>query len=187
MNLIRKFMTNQRQTLLSGIVILFSAACMVNLPPTPPPPTIATIRLPTPTAGNSYPWQDAADMLRGICFEAANDAAGQTFVIRNAEEHIRFYNLADNSQLCRRPVERVPFDFSEGQVLAGLWSRGMGCKARHEVIDWARDDAARTFSMNLRLVIEGDCPYELVRPFWIALEGLADYDISITVTERVQE
>ncbi|RMG87968.1 MAG: hypothetical protein D6712_04585 [Chloroflexi bacterium] len=159
---------------------------MVNLPPTPPP-TIATIRLPTPAPGDIYPWQNANDIMRGICFEAANDAAEQTFVIRNAEEHIRFYNLADNSQLCRRPVERVPFDFGQGQVLAGLWNRGMGCKARHEVIDWVRDDTAHTFSINLRLVIEGDCPYELVRPFWIALEGVDDYDISITVVERLHE
>lgn len=121
--------------------------------------------------------------MRGICFEAALDAAGDIFVLRDTRSHIRLYDLADNSDLCRRPVARYPFDFSGGRVLAGLWSYGRGCVARHDVVSQDRDDSARTLLIRLRFVIEGDCDYELVRPFWIGLEGVGDYQIQIEVAE----
>ena len=127
--------------------------------------------------------QDAADVMRGICFEAALDAAGQVFILRDAEEHIRFYNLADNSQLCRRPVERVPFEFESGRVLVGLWSKGTGCTATHTVESMSRDDANRRIAIRATFTTEGDCPYELVRPFWRSLDGVSDYDIDLQVTE----
>jgi hypothetical protein len=135
-----------------------------------------TIR-PTPSAA----YIDANDVVRGICFEAAFDSAkhGQIFILRDAETHIRFYELADNSQLCRHPVERVPFDFSNGWVLAGMWSTGVGCTAHHDVIDTVRDDRAKIFHIQLRFITEGDCPYELVRPFWIGISNASDYEITI--------
>jgi hypothetical protein len=119
--------------------------------------------------------------MSGICFEAALDTAGDIFVLRDSLAHIRFYDLADNSQLCRRPVTRYPFDFSRGRVLAGLWSDGKGCTARHDVLSVARDDAARTLLIRLKFVTEGSCDYELVRPFWIGLDGVGDYAIDIQV------
>lgn len=125
--------------------------------------------------------QDASEVMAGICFDAANDAAGQLFVIRSAEEHIRFYELADNSQLCERPVERLPFDFEGGRVLAGLWSAGTGCTATHEVLSMNRDDEAQAVHLRLRFVTEGDCDYALVRPFWLALDNVSDYEIDIQV------
>ena len=127
--------------------------------------------------------QDAGDVMRGICFEAAQDAAGQVFVLRDAEAHIRFYNLADNSQLCRRPVERVPFDFSTGRVLVGLWSKGTGCTANHVVESMVRDDTNHTVTIRARFTAEGDCPYELLRPFWRSLDGVTDYEIDLQVVE----
>lgn len=120
-------------------------------------------------------------VMSGICFEAALDAAGKVFVLRDAQAHIRFYDLADNSQLCRRPVARNAFDFSSGRVLAGLWSQGKGCTARHDVLSVARDDVARTLLIRLNFVTEGDCDYELLRPFWIGLDGVSDYKIDIRV------
>ena len=127
--------------------------------------------------------QDAAEVMAGICFEAAQDAAGQVFTLRDAEAHIRFYDLADNSQLCRRPVERVPFDFSTGRILAGLWSAGEGCTARHVVESMNRDDEAKTVNIRVRFITEGNCNYQLVQPFWRTLDGVSDYDIEITVEE----
>lgn len=124
-------------------------------------------------------WRDTAQVMRGICFESANDAAGQVFVLRDAAELQRFYDLADNSQLCRRPVERVPFDFADGYMLAGLWSAGRGCTARHEIIAADRDSG--TISLRLRFITEGTCNYELVRPFWVALVAGPDDDIRIEV------
>jgi len=134
---------------------------------------------PTPTATpNPYPWTDELFTMYGICFEAALDAAGQTFVLRDAAEHIRFYNLADNSNLCSRPVEREPFDFGDGErVLAGLWSVGRGCTAHHDVVDYTLADNA--LDLTVRFVTEGDCNYELVRPYWIGVPGVQDVQITV--------
>lgn len=126
-------------------------------------------------------FEAANDVVAGICFEAAWDAAGQVFVLRSTADHIRFYDLADNSQLCRRPVERVPFDF-DGRVLVGLWSRGTGCTARHDIRAVTRDDAARVVAFVVDFVTAGDCGYDLLRPFWLALDGITDYDVIIDVT-----
>lgn len=149
--------------------------------PVPQTPVIVRLASPTPQPDSGYGWVDAAPVMSGICFEAAFDAAGQVFVLRSAEDHIRFYDLADNSGLCPRPVERHPFDFSSGDVLVGLWSAGLGCTARHDVVDVARDDIAQTLTIRLRFVVEGDCPYELVRPFWIVIPGVGTYNITIDV------
>jgi hypothetical protein len=122
--------------------------------------------------------------MAGICFESAYDAAGRSFVLRTRADLERFYDLADNSGLCRRPVGRGEFSFADGAVLAGIWTRGEGCDARHEVEQVHRDDAARTLFIFLRLVTEGDCDYELVQPFWITLKGLTDYQIQFVVEQE---
>jgi hypothetical protein len=162
--------------LLSGC---FIAQESIILTATPSPVVEAAPTLPrTPSP---YPWTDENATLGGICFEAALDAADQLFIMRNAAQQIEFYDLADNSQYCRRPVTRYPFDFSNGRVLAGLWSYGRGCSARHDVLDVQRDDSAKTLTINLRFVTEGDCNYELIQPFWIGLDGVQDYDIEVEV------
>lgn len=135
----------------------------------------------TTTVPSAYPWRDSNAIMSGICFESAYDAAGQVFVVRDAQEHIRFYDLADNSHLCRHPVTRNSFDFSGGSILAGLWSKGEGCTARHDVIGYVRDDAARRLVIRLKFVTEGDCHYDLLRPFWISFDGIPDYAIEIEV------
>lgn len=124
---------------------------------------------------------DALPSVMGICFEASWDAADRLFIIRSAEDHIRFYDLADNSELCRRTVRRVPFDFSTGDILIGRWNRGYGCTAQHEIINYERDDTARTILIQAQFSTEGDCPYELVRGFWLGIEDAQDYDIRLEV------
>lgn len=119
--------------------------------------------------------------MSGVCFEAALDAADETLTFTTAAQHIAFYDSIDERSLCRQPVGRNPFEFDDGRVLAGVWSSGRGCIANHEVLDYERDDAAQTFTLNLRFITEGDCNYELLRPFWIALDGAADYEIEIIV------
>jgi hypothetical protein len=140
------------------------------------------VPLATPTP--QVPWTDESAVMHGICFEAALDAAGQLFILRTADAHIRFYDLADESTLCRRPVARNPFDFTNGRILAGLWSAGIGCGMRHEVVAYERDDATRVFRLTLRVVIDGGCNYELVRPFWIGLDGMAGYDVRIVMSNE---
>lgn len=142
------------------------------LPPFTPAPTLT----PAPVVA-----LEETDVMRGICFEAAFDAADQVFVLRSADQQTQFYDLADHSRLCRQPIERVPFDFSSGRILAGLWSKGTGCTARHEIGLITRDDAARQVTLDVRFVTEGDCPYELVRPFWLALDDVADYAVHIQI------
>lgn len=178
--------------MLSGFcyaALMLLGGCFTSLVPTAAPdadaaplPSPVLVTLPPDSATASpYPWSDENTSISGICFEAALDAAGRVFVLRTPEEHIQFYNLADNSGLCARPVLRLPFEFGGGRVLAGLWSAGSGCTARHDVLDYSRDDAARRFSVTLRFVTAGDCPYELVRPFWIGLNDAAGYEVQITV------
>ena len=135
--------------------------------------------VPVPTTTGPTP--DASSVMAGICFASAQDAAGRLFVLRSATELENLFDLADNSQLCRRPVQRHGFDFAGGRVLAGLWSATRGCTARHQVVQWQRDDDARRITLQLRLHSAGDCDYELVQPWWMALEAASDYDIAIEV------
>jgi hypothetical protein len=151
----------------------------VTAPPTPIAPALTPVPSPTP----AYPWTDESAIMQGLCFESVNDAAGTIFILRSPEELAALYDLADNSRLCRFPVERRSFDFSGGRILVGTWTRAEGCAARHEVVTVRRDDVARIFAVTLRLVVEGTCPYELVRPFWIGLSGLEGYDIRLLVSE----
>jgi hypothetical protein len=144
----------------------------------PQPPTPASAYVPLALPGDG---RDELPVMSGICFESAYDAAGQVFLLRTAEDHIRFYDAADNAKLCRQPVTRYPFDFTSGRILAGGWSRGNGCTARHEVRDYQRDDAAKTLTLTLQFIAEGDCPYELVRSFWVSFPVAADYAVNIVV------
>jgi hypothetical protein len=136
--------------------------------------------LPTATA-LPFGLEDALSVMEGICFESAFDATGNVFVMRSAEDHIRLYDLAENSGLCRRPIIRNPFDFSNGRILVGTWTAGIGCTADHDILDYQRDDAQKTLTFQLRFVTAGDCPYELVRPFWVAIDNAQDYEVTINV------
>lgn len=124
---------------------------------------------------------DALPSVMGICFEASWDAADRLFIMRSAEDHIRFYDLADNSELCRNAVRRIPFDFSTGDILVGRWNRGMGCTAQHEITHYERDDTAKTILIQAQFSTAGDCPYELVRGFWLGIEDAQDYEIRLEV------
>ena len=147
--------------------------------PQPVPDPIPVI--PTAPPVDQGRWVDEREHVRGICFEAGWDAPGRIFIIRSAEDHIRFYDLADNSRLCRRPVSRVPRDFSDGYTIIGLWSKGIGCTAAHDVTRFQRDDDRRTLVINLQFTTDGDCGYELLRPWWVGVAGVADYEITLII------
>lgn len=182
-------------TIFAALVwVLFAlAACS----PTPNPPSSAAPQdagippgatqsaetlIPSPTPPQ-YPWTDESDVMSGLCFESVNDAAGRTFVILDDRDLQRLFDLADNSQLCRHPIQRGSFDFADGRFLMGLWSRAVGCAAHHEVSGITRDDVAHTFIISLQLVVEPGCNYELVRPFWIGLSDLSGYDVRLLVDQ----
>lgn len=123
-------------------------------------------------------WVDVNWLMNGVCFESAFDAAGQVFSIRDEDELSTFYDLVDNSELCRRPIERQNFDFGDGKMVTGLWSLGNGCTAKHDVLNVIQEESSLTFQ--IRFTTEGDCPYELIRPFWVA--AVAD-EIHILIVE----
>lgn len=137
---------------------------------------------PTPLPGGLT---DERAVVGGICFESAFDAAGRVFVLRSPAELAWLFDSSDASGFCRRPSARGGFDFGgdprPARALAGLWSRGLGCTADHVIDAVEIDPTARTFTVRLRFVTAGDCPYELVRPFWIGITGYNEYDIRLIV------
>jgi hypothetical protein len=167
--------------IVASILFLLLAACA----PVAPPETTTPLASPAPTPW-PYSLTDERAVTAGICFESANDAAGRVFVLRSESDLTWLFDSSDSSGLCRRPSPRGAFDFggvngAPARALAGVWSRGIGCTADHVIEAVDVDEAARTFTVRARLVIGGDCPYELVRPFWIGITGYNEYDIRLSV------
>jgi hypothetical protein len=175
------FTSALKRSISIGAVLLL-AACIRELPevPQPTPPTDSITLEPD---GTALPFLliDANPVMSGICFESAYDAAGRTFVLRNADELNSLFNESDNSGYCRRPAVRGTFDFSNGRAIIGTWSRGRGCEAEHRITDVDIDNVARTFIIHAQFIVEGDCPYDLVRPLWLGVTGYRDYDIRLLV------
>lgn len=168
--------------------LLTLAACTWELPS-----VSATAPLPTAPQGDVTPAPsatllpflliDANPVMSGICFESAFDASGRIFVLRSAEELNDLFNESDNSGYCRRPSIRGSFEFSGERAVIGTWSRGRGCDADHRILAVEIDDVARTFIIRAQFVVEGDCPYELVRPLWLGITGYRDYDIRLLIED----
>jgi hypothetical protein len=149
--------------------LLAGAGCIA--PPGPPPsgqPTTMTPR-----------WADARLLIDSICFEAALELSGRIFVIQGADDLTALYDLVDARGLCRRPVERVPYPYEDDAVITGTWQAGRGCTADYDVM--ALNDDGRTLRMQVTFRVEGDCPYDLVRPFWVVFEDRAGYPVTLDV------
>lgn len=169
------------------MLLMAGTACAWNLPqqtPTATPFPVPTDLSTPPPEGTPLPYLliDANPVMSGICFESVYDAAGRTFVLRSADDLTRLFNESDNSGYCRHPATRGTFDFSGGRAIIGTWSRGRGCDAHHNISGVSIDDVARTFIIRAELVVEGTCPYELVRPLWLGVTGYSDYDIRLLVS-----
>lgn len=176
----------KKLTGISELILVCVALVACNLhAPLPPAPdataeaTAEVIVLPTVTLVSD--WVDASGLVSGVCFEAAFDAAGQIFILRNAADLTNFYNQVDNSNLCRRAITRQTFDFSRGDVVVGLWSVGAGCAARHDVFAFERDNDPEEIRLILGLDTQGTCNYELVRPFWVSFPDAQDHEITVSV------
>lgn len=165
------------------LLALLLAACVPVAPRTPTPAETPAPPMATPLP---FGFTDERAVTAGICFESAFDAAGRVFVLRSPEDLTWLFDSSDASGYCRRPSARGAFDFGGangqlGRALAGVWSKGTGCTADHEVLGVDVDDTARRLTVRLRFVVNGDCPYELVRPFWIGITGYNEYDIRLLV------
>lgn len=123
---------------------------------------------------------DAAALLEGVCFEAAHAMSGQAFILTSQEQLNSLYDQIDSTKLCRRPIARQTFDFA-GRTVVGTWTYSpQGCTARHELIRVRRNDENRVLNLRYRFIVEGDCPYELIRPLWVAVDNPDSYNIRLT-------
>ncbi|MFN8373359.1 MAG: hypothetical protein U0694_10865 [Anaerolineae bacterium] len=175
--------------LLYLIIMLYAAACSTVAPTADSSTPLGSVEMvtspaltPEPTVTATlvdYPWTDESALVSGICFEAASDMAtmNRRFLLHNAEEHVAFYDAIDHTNLCLRPVERMPFDFSAGRTLAGLWSAGRGCTAQHQVLAYSVEQ--NTLNIMLHFLTQGDCNYELVRAFWISFDSNLTLNLTI--------
>lgn len=153
------------------------AACVMPVPalePTTPessPPAATPILLPTlpptSTPDPSVPYVDARDLFSGVCFEYWVEQVNRVYVISTPFEHIEFYNEVDESERCRFPVERLPFDEFETRLLLGAVNVGTGCQAITDPLELVTDEAARTVTLRVQWGVTGDCPYRLARPFFV--------------------
>ncbi len=109
--------------------------------------------------------------------------AGQVFKIADVKALNTFYTQLERNQPCEDPLNHITYPFNNAEVIVGLWSAGIGCNARYEVQNVQRDDTQRQETIQLQLIIEGDCPYELLQPFWIAIPQSVGYNIQIEVQE----
>lgn len=146
------------------------------------PATIEGTPISTPLMDTlNYGWVDVNYLMEGVCFEAALSMADEVLIIPDARSLDAFYTQIERSQLCEDSVNRGVYAFNEGDMIVGVWSSGTGCTSRYVVQKVQRDDAQKQEAIQLQFVTEGDCPYELVEPFWIALPQSANYNLQIEV------
>lgn len=141
-----------------------------------------TLNSPLPTAAEDPPVQvtDASELLEDICFEAAQAMSGQAFILTSQEQLDSLYNQIDASDRCRHRISRHTFDFT-GRSVVGTWTYApQGCTARHELVRARRNEENRVLNLRYRFIVEGDCPYELIRPLWVAVENPDSYDLRLT-------
>ncbi len=150
-------------------------------PPAVQPTIVQSTLSVSATNTPDYGWKDVSYLMEGVCFEAALNVAGKVFKIKDANALATFYTQIDHDQACEDPINPVSYPFNDGEVIVGLWSAGMGCTATHVVQNVQRDDTQRQETIQLQFVTVGDCPYELLQPFWIAVPQSAGLNIQIEV------
>jgi hypothetical protein len=133
------------------------------------------------TSTPNWGWEDVSYLMADVCFEAAANIAGNVFVLRDANALAQLYTQMDSSLLCEEAINRNSFVFSDDMVIAGLWSSGTGCTSQHDVQNVLRDDTKHQVTIQLQFVTDGDCSYELMQPFWVAIRNMAGTDIRIDV------
>lgn len=154
------------------LALLYACNMQVGEPPLEVPevaslPTVTAVSTPLPFEADN-PYQDASAIMEGVCFNYWIEQVNRVFVIGSAQEHIRFYNDVDESELCRFPVDRHPFDFT-GRIMVGAVNVGTGCQAITEPLALVTDAANQTVTLRVGWGVTGECDYRLVRPFWVSI------------------
>jgi hypothetical protein len=170
-----RFFFVQSKVYRAAIMLLFAAlACNFPTkqptstpPPTRLPPTVTP--LPTivlPTAEPGVPYVDVNALFAGVCFNFLQTLADQTVVIDSERDLAAFYSRVDRSRQCIEPVARHTFDFSSQQIV-GTAVIGTGCRIslNYEHVE----EGGQRRQIVFRRLVDGDCPYQLVRPLWLAI------------------
>jgi hypothetical protein len=162
-----------------GLFACALAAAACNFPvrqPTPSPsPTPSAAPSPTvevteqPTQLPNVPYDDAGSVLAGLCFSFLQSLAEHTLVLDSAADLAKLYDAVDTSKQCRGAVERKSFDFSARQIV-GFVAVGTGCGLDLIYDHTELDESAHQRIIVFRSRIDGDCPYDLVHPLWLAVE-----------------
>jgi hypothetical protein len=159
----------------AAIMLLFAAlACNFPTkqptsapPPTRLPPTVTA--LPTivlPTAEPGVPYIDVNTLFAGVCFNFLQTLADQTVVIDSERDLAAFYSRVDQSKQCVERVARHTFDFG-GKQIVGTVVTATGCRIN---LNYQRiEEGAQKRQIVFRRLVDGDCPYQLVRPLWLAI------------------
>ncbi|MCA0458620.1 MAG: hypothetical protein LCI00_31975 [Chloroflexi bacterium] len=134
------------------------------------------------TTTPDYGWTDAKYVMQGVCFEAAEQLLDNGYTIRSAAELERFYSQIDLREYCEQPIQREAYPFTAGDVLVGVWNAAGGCTVDHIVQAVERDSSTRRIAIRLQLAASGDCPYELIRPFWVVVHNAEGYEVDIEVS-----
>lgn len=168
----------------SWLVLLLASGC-IRLEPisTATSEVVASPALlftPTP----DYGWTSALAVMQGVCFEAAEQLLDNVYTIRSEAELERFYSQIDLREYCEQPIKRESYPFSEGDLLVGLWNASTGCTADHIVQAAERTPTNQHIAIQLQLVTAGDCPYELIRPFWVVIHNAQGYTVDVTVNKN---
>lgn len=108
--------------------------------------------------------------------------SGQVFVLSEQEQLDLLYDEIESKGLCTRHIPRQEFDFSGGRTIAGTWTYSpFGCRASHGLRELWRDETTRTLTLRFSFEVEGDCPYELIRPLWIVVENVENYILILDI------
>lgn len=161
--------------LLGGCIRLEPISTTAGTPAVIPNGEILTT--PTPDFG----WTDAKYIMQGVCFEAAEQLLDNVYTIRSTAELERFYSQIDLREYCEQPIQRESYAFTSGDVLVGVWNAASGCTAEHLVQAVHRDPSISQIDIQLQLTSSGDCPYELIRPFWVVVHDAEGDAINLQV------
>lgn len=168
-----------------GLLLTSGCIRLERIPTATPPSVQPTIVQATPvivpTNTPDYGWKDVSYLMESVCFEAATKVAGQVFQIADVNALSALYTQLDRDQPCEDPINHTTYPFNNGEIIVGLWSAGIGCNARHEVQNVQRDDIQGQETIQLQFITEGDCPYDLLQPFWIAVPQSIGFNIQIEV------
>ena len=163
--------------LLGGCIRFEPVSTAVGTPATTPNAELL------PTTTPDYGWTDVQYVMQGVCFEAARQLLDNVYIIRSAAELERFYSQIDLREYCEQPIKRETYPFIAGDALVGVWNAAAGCTADHLVQAVNRDPSTQRIQIGLQLTASGDCPYELIRPFWVVVHQADGYAIDIQVSQ----